>query len=151
MMYKCSLSQLSIEIGNVYRELHHLYSFDRYKVHEIQGAVLSNEYQFSPLRVKFIPSKDHTPTGAFHTIYLSPNKDKIAVVRPTEEDDMVLIALARMLNLTFLCLIDNSFGFRLTPKEFHKQWVSCDKMEFHLYRSYSFVDYISSFSTLIQT
>lgn len=114
-------------------ELRDLYSFGPDRAGEIQTAVLAGAYVFSPLRLEVFP-KDHPKTGFFHTFSVPEYPDIFFAVRPEEEDGLVFMALARMLNLKFLSslvFIEKSFGLRKHKgfRDFDVEVVGWNKVE----------------------
>lgn len=118
MVKKCSLSQLCVEIHNVFVELRDLYPFGQDTVKEIQKALLEGTFVFSPLRLEIFP-KDYPKTGFFHTLSVPEFPDFYLGIRSKKEDDLVFMALSRVLCFTFhsyFSFIDHSFGFRKERK-----------------------------------
>lgn len=61
-------------------------------------------------------------TRFFHTFSVPELPNRYLAVRPEKEDDLVLMALARMLSLPFLSaaiFVDQSFAFRKDHRAFY--------------------------------
>ena len=119
MFSQCSLYQLSSEIDNVFSAFSQQYPFGEGKVSEIKQAVLSGTYVFSPLKFLVLPN-DYPRTNFFHVFSVPDLPNVYFAVLAESEDNLVFIALSRVLSLTFDSYsLENSFAFR-TAKEGRK-------------------------------
>ncbi|CAK7324724.1 unnamed protein product [Dovyalis caffra] len=135
----------AIEIGIVYSEYKNTFfeSMDLSTVKEIQSMVLNGKYNFSPLILESRPGSlmvhEMEPGITITDLPLDA-----CVVRPTMKDNLVLIALARMLNTYFLsssCFMKECLALDQSHIEFYSKllcWGKVDKLYYlNLYDSIS--------------
>lgn len=98
-MERCSLSQLSIEVGNSFLALRFRYpTLGEDRVKELQQSVLEGTYVLSPLKLR-VYHKDQDQTGFFHTFSVSELPNFFFAISAEQEDELVLMALSRLLSL----------------------------------------------------